>query len=76
MCLHIESELRNLDAEATGSMTDAQAQRLIHATLYQAVMETSRRSDYDAYGVALARWNGHIDEHKRQARAIRAGRRK
>lgn len=76
MCLHIEEELRHLDAQVVGSLTDAAAQRLIHRTLHDAAVRASRSGTYEEYELALARWNGHLAEHRRQAAVIRAGRQK
>lgn len=76
MCLHIETELRELNAQVVGSLTDAEAQRLIHRTLYQEVRAAYDEGPYPRYETALARWNGHIEQHKEQAAAVKAGRRK
>jgi hypothetical protein len=76
VCLHIEEELRELDAQVVGSLTDAEAQRLIHRTLHDAVKWADRNGTFDEYEMALARWNGHLAEHREQAAVIRAGRQK
>ena len=77
MCRNIRQELDDLNLQACGSLTDAQAQRLIHQTLFDTMRRTGRSvhtwAEYDA---ACAAWNDHIAEHKTQAVAIRKGRAK
>lgn len=75
MCRNIREELESLNLEACGSLTDAQAQRLIHQTLFERVRKAARRSDlWDTYQAAVDAWDDHIKEHKAQAAARRAER--
>lgn len=76
MCRDIRQELHDLDIQACGSLSDAEAQRLIHQTLYANLKRAARSAHWSEYDAAVAAWDDHIQEHRDQARAIRAGREK
>lgn len=77
MCRNIRQELDDLNLQACGSLTDAQAQRLIHQTLFDAMRRTGRPGHpWTEYDAACAAWDSHIKEHETQAAAIRQGRAK
>ena len=67
----IYQELRDLDIQASGSISQAEAQRLVHRTLYDRVRNARTWREEES---AREEWDMHIEEHKQQARARRAER--
>ena len=81
MCSNPASELRMLNAQVSGSLREAEMQRLVHRTLFD-----NQQAAYDAYAAkpsgsdhaeyvewcrASRAWTDHLTEHRRQADEIR-----
>lgn len=74
MCRDLREELSSLNLQACGSLSDAEAQRLVHQTLFENVQTAGRKGGVAAYNDAVDAWDAHIAEHKNQARRIRQSR--
>lgn len=65
------AEKRDMDDQASGSLSQAETQRRVHRELFDAVKNADT---WNATQEAVKAWDDHMAEHREQAAAIRAGR--